>query len=165
MRSNCLVTYFVFIITDKERDKERKWDSVGVMKDKELKFEDVTPKKSKDLWGRPVESDEPECTWEWGVWAWGGCGCLWYSDVVRYNIVIWLRKNRHKVWGEWSEQKTKGPECKWEGGTWTWVGWGCVCYVDTVRCSTDIWTVGIEHRQKRKDLSGGEFIIKRRSQR
>ena len=33
--------YKLFIITEKERVKERKWDGVGVMKDKELKIEDV----------------------------------------------------------------------------------------------------------------------------
>ena len=32
----------LFITTEKERDRERKWDSVGVMKDKEMKLEDVT---------------------------------------------------------------------------------------------------------------------------
>ena len=31
----------LYIITDKTRDKERKLDGVGVMKDKELKLEDV----------------------------------------------------------------------------------------------------------------------------
>ena len=31
----------LFIITEKARAKERKWDGVGVMKDKELKLEDV----------------------------------------------------------------------------------------------------------------------------
>ena len=31
----------LFIITEKTRDKERKWDGVGVMKDKEIKIEDV----------------------------------------------------------------------------------------------------------------------------
>jgi hypothetical protein len=34
-------TLILFIITEKARAKERKWDSVGVMKDKELKLEDV----------------------------------------------------------------------------------------------------------------------------
>ncbi len=31
----------LFIITEKTRDKERKWDGVGVMKDKELNLKDV----------------------------------------------------------------------------------------------------------------------------
>ena len=31
----------LFIITEKARAKERKWDVVGVVKDKELKLEDV----------------------------------------------------------------------------------------------------------------------------
>ena len=33
--------FWLFIITEKSRVKERKWDGVGVMKDKELKSEDV----------------------------------------------------------------------------------------------------------------------------
>ena len=76
----------------------------------------------KPLWVRVSETKEPECTWEWGVWAWGGCGCVSYSVEVRYTIVIRLRKIRHKDWGDWTAQKTKGPECKWEweGGPWAW---------------------------------------------
>ena len=93
----------LFIITEKSRVKERKWDGVGVMKDEEMKFEDV-------------KVPEPDCIWEWGVWAWGGCGCVRYSAAVRYTIVIWSHKSRNKVCGGWSPQKTKGPECKWEGG-------------------------------------------------
>ena len=31
----------MFIITEKTRGKERKWNGVGVMKDKEMKLEDV----------------------------------------------------------------------------------------------------------------------------
>ena len=31
----------MFIVTEKVRARERKWDGVGVMKDKELKFEEV----------------------------------------------------------------------------------------------------------------------------
>ena len=34
-------TMKLFIITEKVRVKESKWDGVGVMKDKELKLEDV----------------------------------------------------------------------------------------------------------------------------
>ena len=34
-------TVVLFIITEKGRGKERKWDGVGVMKDKEMKLEDV----------------------------------------------------------------------------------------------------------------------------
>ena len=35
------IIILLFIITEKTRVKERKWDGVGVMKDKELKLEDV----------------------------------------------------------------------------------------------------------------------------
>ncbi len=69
----------------------------------------------KSLGGSASETEEPEYTWEWGVWSWGGCGCVWYSPAVRYTIAIWSRKIRHKDFGGWSTQKTKGPECKWEG--------------------------------------------------
>ena len=34
-------SYILFIITEKARSKERKWDGVGVMKDKEVKLEDA----------------------------------------------------------------------------------------------------------------------------
>ena len=33
-------TLLLFIITEKTRTRERKWDGVGVMKDKEMKFEE-----------------------------------------------------------------------------------------------------------------------------
>ena len=32
----------------------------------------------------------------------GGGGCVYYSVTVRYNISIWSRKRRHKVWGGWN---------------------------------------------------------------
>ncbi len=35
------VNFFLFIITEKGRDRERKWDGVRVMKDKELNLEEV----------------------------------------------------------------------------------------------------------------------------
>ena len=41
-KTNKTVNFVIlFIITKKSRDKQRKWDFVGVMKDKELKLEDV----------------------------------------------------------------------------------------------------------------------------
>ena len=80
----------LFIVTEKERDKERKWHGVGVMKDKELKIEDVKVshtlgwvsyivhsisihrfhrRSRKSLGGRVVETDEPEWKWERGAWS------------------------------------------------------------------------------------------------
>ena len=35
------MVHCLFIITEKSRDRERKWDGVGVMKDKEMKLEEV----------------------------------------------------------------------------------------------------------------------------
>ena len=61
----------------------------------------------KPLWGRVAETEEPECTWKWGVWAWGGCGCVCYSATVRYTITIWSRKSRHKTSGGLSSQNLK----------------------------------------------------------
>jgi hypothetical protein len=73
LRQVCL-----FIITEKVRVKESKWDGVGVMKDKELKLEDVKAphtlgwasynycctsipwRSRKPLWGRDAETEEPQ---------------------------------------------------------------------------------------------------------
>ncbi len=101
----------LFIITEKSRATERKWDGVGVMKDKERKLEDVkTPSHTllniiHTIWihrsrrsrrrhqpcgGRVVETEESICMCERGAWGRGvggkgGRGHAGTISVVRYT--------------------------------------------------------------------------------
>ena len=47
----------------------------------------------------PFKTKGPEFKWEGGSWAWGGWGCVCYSDAVRYSTTKWSRKISHKSWG------------------------------------------------------------------
>ena len=103
--------WVLFIITEKARAKERKWDGVGVMKDKELKLEDVKAQSHTMLsiihtiWihrsrrsrsrhqhcgGRVAETEESICMCERGAWGRGaggkgGRGHTGTISVVRYT--------------------------------------------------------------------------------
>ena len=75
----------------------------------------------------------PVCRREWGVWAWGGCWCEFYS-VVRYTKVnrslrICCRKDKGLV-----VKKTHGPVCMRERRAWSWGGYWREWYYN-VRCT------------------------------